>query len=289
MGFDTRNSNTSKPVNYVSIYSEKDEKLETKAKFFKCTKKVNGAYETEILKNQSGYPIPFFGYLRGIEFKLDNKIKKTDGKEIPAPKVAFSFIDDKEEIYVLDLPFLAQTGRVSSNVMTFINSLASIKEFGYLKVYITSTEKEGVKNYTLNVRNNTEWNPNQRNFQSFLTPKDSSVVDTTKVSWKYKYDEIPTLTKKIEIEGEIQEVNNTKKHQQFFIDIVNNEIIPTVKNASYVFETSSPVRTTTVAASGPVVQSTEPSFDEDDTELSWNVADAPKSNSEVSFDDDLPF
>ena len=209
-------------------------------KFFRATKKVGDKYESTILKNSYNYPLPFFGYITDVEFKLDNTFKQSDGKIIPSPKILIKFSDDQNDIYVLDLPFTNDKGRVSGNVVTLFNSLASIDKYGLLKVYITSTDAKdkvtgaltGAKNYTINVRNDVNWNPDNADYKRFLATEDKT-KDFTKVSWKYKFDEIPTLEVTKVVDGEKLQINNTKKHQQWFIDLITNEILPVIKAAIY--------------------------------------------------------
>lgn len=241
MGFETQNTNNSKPITYLSIVTEKEKDTEkTIGKFFRATKKVGDKYESTILKNSYNYPLPFFGYITDVEFKLDNTFKQSDGKIIPSPKILIKFSDDQNDIYVLDLPFTNDKGRVSGNVVTLFNSLASIDKYGLLKVYITSTDAKdkvtgaltGAKNYTINVRNDVNWNPDNADYKRFLATEDKT-KDFTKVSWKYKFDEIPTLEVTKVVDGEKLQINNTKKHQQWFIDLITNEILPVIKAAIY--------------------------------------------------------
>jgi hypothetical protein len=287
MGFDTRNSATSQVINYLKIVAEKDEKNVTKGKFFENVKKVNGKYVPEVLKSSAGYPLPFFGYLKNIEFKLENTIKKADGTVVPAPKVSFSFIDDEREIYVLDLPFLAQTGRVSSNLSSLINSLASIEEFGYLKLYITSIKKEAQINYNLNVRNDANWEPNAGDYTRFLGPKPGThAVDYTKVSWRYKFEEIPPITFEEEAKsGRKVIVDNKEEHQKFFINVVNEEILPKVKSANYKFKdavkTEVDSKTTTTSVTTKTKLETAIGSMDDDTDLEEDFSN--------EIGDDLPF
>ncbi len=244
MGFDSKDYNNNGPrknTTYLKISSEKEGDVVI-SKHFTATKKVNGSYEVEHLKNGKGYPLPFFGYLRDIKIDLENKYNNS-----VLPLIKFFFDDHSEtDNYVLQLNFFNDKGRVNPNVFTLLNSLASITDYGYLKVYITavdSKDKNGVvrKSFTVNVRNHTGYEHGKTNISEFLSPKDASLPDTTKVKWKYEYSHFPP----IEIEetlksGKKAMVNNVEEHKQFFIDFVNNEILPVVRKQTSVPTAAAP-------------------------------------------------
>ncbi len=231
MGFESSGNAASTPTKWVKIESEKNEKGKITAKYFAVNQKVNGAYEKTLQKGPTGFPAPFYGYLTDIKKNLDNKMK-VDGKEVPAPKLLFNFVDDENERYVLELPFTNDKGRVNSNVFSILNSLASIKKFGYLKVYLTNATKEdGSINFTLNIRNDENWKAGSKAFERFKAPKEG--VDATKVSWKYEYNKIPPVTVQADFKGKMKDVDNSEEHQQFFLDLIDNEISPLIKDLKY--------------------------------------------------------
>lgn len=289
MGFDSENqSGSGRPAKYLKIYSEKDASKAVTGKFFSITEKVDGQYVTSIMKNPSGYPLPFFGYLKDIKVDLDNVItKKATGEEIKAPNIKFTFNDDQGDKFILDLPFSNDKGNVSSNVSTILNSLAGITKFGYIKLYINSSvDKKGVKQFNVNLKNHTNWANSGKDLNDFLTPKDGG-LDLTRVSWKYKFDELPKIEVEKVVDGETVKINNVKKHQEFFLTMINDMILPTLKESGNYDTYTTPRATTTIS-------STYSSVDEDDDS---EVATATKpstiktsSSSAISSDtDDLPF
>lgn len=289
MGFDTENMSSRKSVQYVSIGSKQNESKVTINRYFQIVEKnqSTGVYEKRPMLNEKGYPLPFFGYLTEIKLDLENTFKQ-QGKEFKLPKIYFSFVDDENKNYVLDSPFASDNGRVNPNIMTMLNSLASIEKFGYLKLYITKTERtdaSGSFNFTLNVRNAVDWNPElpkNQNYLRFLTPQDKTKVDETKVKWKYEYKSIPPIEIEVDIQGKLKKVDNTEEHQQFFIDIVN-EINEKLKNTTYktteAKQVETPVQSTpkvaTAVAQTPVVSNNQ-------------VDDEDYSDNE-DIGDDLPF
>jgi hypothetical protein len=297
MGFETQNTNTSsKPVTYLNIVTEKEgEKVI--GKFFQASKKVDGKYEKELLKNSYNYPLPFFGYLTGITPKLDNTFKQA-GVDRPAPKIAFSFVDDKGDNYVLDIPFCNDKGRVSGFATTLLNSLASIKQFGLLKIYITSTDQKDkvtkqpipdLKNYTINVRNDVNWNPATADFKRFLAPeKDAEgknlTPDTTKVSWKYDYKDITSYDFTENVRGKDMIILNVEEHQKWFVNLIENEILPILKGAVYP-EAKTVATTSTTGTKSNVPKSTiEQDIPEDD-----DLDTATVNLEDTTGADDLPF
>lgn len=226
MGFDNRTT-PSKPTIFMKIKNESDASKTITGKFFSISKKEDGKWIDELQKS-NGYPTPFYGMLKDIKLDLDKKIKRKDGIEVPLPTVKFYFQDETNQ-YVLDLPFTNDKGRVNNDVFNMLNSMASIEKFGMIKLFIHEVEKEGGrKDFSLIVRNDKDWNENS-DTSVFSAPKDKTLADKTKVSWKYKYDDVPKHMIKIINDGTEFEAKNDKKHQQFFIDIVNNEILPKLK------------------------------------------------------------
>lgn len=286
MGFDSENQGGSgRPTKYLKIASEKDDSNVVTGKFFSITEKVDGNYVDTIMKNDYGYPLPFFGYLNDIKLELDNIIKKRNGEEIKAPKIKFNFIDDQGDRYILDLIFSSDKGNVNSNVSTLLNSLAGINKFGYIKLYISnSIDGKGVKQFNINLKNHPNWATSGKNLQDFLSPKDGS-EDITRVSWKYKYDELPKIEVEKIVDGEKVKINNVKKHQQFFIDLINNDILPKVKEASNYNTYSAP--TSSTPSSKPKSTYTTEEDDLDSQEELPTSSSGPVSLSDDT--DDLPF
>lgn len=281
MGFESQNSNST-PTQYISIGVTQDEKKVITSRFFQLTKKNDntGKYDKiPMVNGENKYPLPFYGYLKDIKVNLENKMM-VQGQEKTLPKISFSFIDDENKRYVLDSSFFGDNGRINTNVSTLLNSLASIEKFGYLKLYITKTERKDAKglfNFTLNVRNAVDWNPNldkQTNFLRFQAPKDQTLPDETKVKWKFEYKDIPPLEIEEEVKGRKVTIKNDEEHQKFFIDLVdfiNNNL----NNTDYKVKTtqSAPVEQKLVTATKTEISKTpvtvsQPNSDEESFEPS---------------------
>lgn len=293
MGFDTQNFDRSS-VEYLSIGTTQDDKKVITNRFFQVTRKneATGKYDKIPQLVSDKYPAPFFGYLKEIKVNLENKMK-IQGKDTVIPKISFQFIDDENKRFVLDSSLFTEVGRINSNMLTLLNSLASIEQFGYLKLYFTKTQRkdaEGVFNFTLNVRNAINWNPEldkQVNYKRFLTPKDPSITDETRVKWLYEYSQIPPLEVEEEVKGRKVKIVNIEEHQKFFLDIING-INEKIKDAQYNVTTPQPKATPTTTAPAtttrtPVAQQTAvvSVVDESDVDESFTQDD--------DNTDDLPF
>lgn len=224
MGFSSQSSGSYKPVHYFSIKNEMVEGSKTQVigKFFAKTVKDSetGKYSSIYMKNENGHPTPFIGKLSKVEPDYDFKItEKSSGRIIPSPKVKFTF-EDEDANYVLDMKFCNDKGQVDSNLSTMLNSLASCKQIGTLKLSIVESEDKNdpkVKRHNLYVRNAVNYNGDD---SVFFAPKDGS-LDTTKTTWMYDYAQIPKTTVTKIVDGDEVEINNVKAHQQFFKDLVN--------------------------------------------------------------------
>jgi hypothetical protein len=237
------------------------------------------------MKNpKTGYPTPFFAYLTKIVYKGDNVIKKSTGT-IPAPKVIFEFVDDANERYALDVPFLNQNGRVSNYLFGFLNSLANIQKFGYLKVYIYKQvdEKNNIVRYNLGLRNVLDWVAGSKNYASFENKE-------SMVNWKITdLNQIPKFEFEEERKGRTVKVNNTAEHQQFFIDLME-EINTVLENQTYDIKTN--VSASMNSSSKPATSVHTDELEEEE-EAEFQFADKEPSNqknedSETEIDD-LPF
>lgn len=302
MGFETQN--TAKPVKWLKVISEKQGDT-ILGKFFQLTEKKDGKYVPILMKNATNYPLPFHGYLLDIKVDTEATYKDSTGKIIPAPNVKFSFTDDDNENYILQLPFTNNEGRVNSMVSTMLNSLANIKTYGLIKLSIIKNEsqKNGKTeiNFNLTLRHDKDWVSGSKDFFRFAAPKDGG-EDKTKASWKYdfKTNVPPTMIKKM-VDGEEVEIKNHKKHQQFYLDVIEKDILPNLGNVNYKIPTQS--QQTTTAPSNVVYEEEGGSNDEilSDDEWSKKVGvpkeepktSKPKTNAEkiasLGDDSDMPF
>lgn len=287
MGFE---SSERKTRTYMSLGSTKSNDNKVTAKFFVVNKKNNdGQYEKLPMVDSNNYPKPFYGYLTKITPILDNFITRTDGTKIPSPKVNFEFTDDCGEIYILDLPFTSPDKRVSSYIFGFVNSLAWLAandKLGYAKLYITSNiDKSETKRFNLSLRCAKNWVAGSKNFGVYME-------ESTKVDWKYNAKEIPSFEVQKNVDGELVNIDNRKKQQDFFlkeIELINQAI----SNTKYdIGENKSASMNTSI--------NTNQIFDEDDdngADFEMTPVAAPvkttttKSPVAISDedDDDLPF
>jgi hypothetical protein len=256
------------------------------AKFFVVNKKNNdGQYEKLPMVDSNNYPKPFYGFLTKITPAIDNYITRTDGTRVPNPKINFEFTDDCGEIYVLDLPFTSQDKRVSTYIFGFINSLAWLaanNRLGYINLYISqSLDKTETKRFNLGLRCSSNWVAGSKNFGIFRE-------DSTKVDWKYSAKEIPSFEVQKTVDGELVNIDNRKKQQEFFlkeIDLINDAIRSTTYDIG---ENKSASMNTSI--------NTNQIFDEDDdngADFEMTTTSSVKATSPVDLsnddDDDLPF
>jgi hypothetical protein len=288
MGFE---SSERKTRTYMSLGSTKSNDNKVTAKFFVVNKKNNdGQYEKLPMVDSNNYPKPFYGFLTKITPAIDNYITRTDGTRVPNPKINFEFTDDCGEIYILDLPFTSQDKRVSTYIFGFVNSLAWLaanKRLGYINLYISqSLDKTETKRFNLGLRCSSNWVAGSKNFGIFRE-------DSTKVDWKYNAKEIPSFEVQKTVDGEMVNIDNRKKQQDFFlkeIDLINDAIRSTTYDIG---ENKSASMNTSI--------NTNQIFDEDDDngadfEMASSVEEpkasiTTKSPVVASFDDDddLPF
>jgi hypothetical protein len=226
MGFE---SSERKMRTYMSLGSTKSNDNKVTAKFFVVNKKNNdGQYEKLPMVDSNNYPKPFYGYLTKITPILDNNITRSDGTKISSPKVNFEFTDDCGEVYILDLPFTAQDKRVSSYIFGFVNSLAWLAandKLGYTKLYITSNvDKTETKRFNLSLRCAKNWIAGSKNFGVYME-------ESTKVDWKYNAKDIPSFEVQKKVDGELVNIDNRKKQQDFFLKEIEliNEAIKTTR------------------------------------------------------------
>ena len=287
MGFETT---ARKNRTYMSLGSTKSNDNKVTAKFFVVNKKNNdGQYEKLPMVDANNYPKPFYGYLTKITPILDNIITRTDGTKIPNPKVNFEFTDDCGEVFILDLPFTSQDKRVSTYIFGFVNSLAWLAandKLGYAKLYITSNvDKTETKRFNLAIRCAKNWVSGSKNFGVYME-------DSTRVDWKYNAKDIPSFEVTKKVDGEMVNIDNRKKQQEFFlkeIELINQAI----SNTTYdIGENKSASMNTSI--------NTNQIFDEDDDngadfEMTTNTAPSKPTTttSPVTLsnddDDDLPF
>ncbi len=306
------NASAQKPATFLKVVSQKEGDVVVNKFFQSSVKNSSGSYDSTDQVTPNGNPIPFYAYLTGIKPKLDDKLANGN----PAPKIGFSFKNDRGEVFYLDLPWSTDKGRVNSLTSGAINQLANVEKFGYFKIYVTSyvsknKDNEDVKRFGVTVRNNVDYIAGSDDFQSFLAPKvvegADKPLDKTKVMWKFEIDKIPNIEVKKVVDGEELIINNVKKHQQFFLDIIadiNTKI--EAQKANYVFvENNSPVastgRPTTTTATVIVEEdgsTSEPEVPTSTKEATVNskttqtgkkgAATATKTSS-AQDDDDLPF
>jgi hypothetical protein len=271
----------------MSLGSTKSNDNKITAKFFVVNKKNNdGQYEKHPMVDSNNYPKPFYGYLTKITPILDNIITRTDGTKIPSPKVNFEFTDDSGEVYILDLPFTSQDKRVSTYIFGFVNSLAWLAandKLGYTKLYITNNvDKTETKRFNLALRCAKNWVAGSKNFGVYME-------DSTRVDWKYAAKDIPSYEVTKKVDGEMVNIDNRKKQQDFFlkeIELINQAI----SNTTYdIGENKSASMNTSI--------NTNQIFDEDDdngADFEMTTSSTPaKTTSPVALsnddDDDLPF
>jgi hypothetical protein len=232
MGFPTNNVGTSKPTHYLKIKTLRKDNNPDGPIIGKCF--TNTTTGQDMITGK-GYPLPFYGYLTDIKPNLDNIIKGKNGEaDKPVPMINFWFKDDADENYCLSLNWTSEGGKINLITNNLLNSIAGIEKFGYLKLTIfSSTNTKDDKTYTnfnISVKNDPNWVAGSENYDVFKKSDDGN--DPTKASWKFEFKEIPLTEVTKVIDGEEVVINNTKKHQKFFLDIVD-AALPIIKATKY--------------------------------------------------------
>ena len=188
-------------------------------------------------------PSPFFGYLERITVKLDNVITKKDGTKVPSPKVVLELVDDVREHFHFDFPLFDDKNKVRTDVFGLLNSLASVTEFGYLKLFIFPqiSTKDGKKRFNLGVRNFNSsvapggWNPLNPQWEKYVPANGADkALDVTRCSWKFSMDQIEPITKVIDYNGKQMTVDNTEEHKNFVLKVIEGiNIILEVQRLNY--------------------------------------------------------
>jgi hypothetical protein len=233
MGFPTNNTGSSKPTHYLKIKTLRKDPTDSKSPIIgKCfTKSTTG----EDMVSQKGYPLPFYGYLTNIQPNLDNVIKGKNGEaDKPVPMINFWFKDDADENYCLSVNWTSDGGKINLITNNLLNSFAGIEKFGYLqlRIFESKNTRDGKEytNFNISVKNDPNWVAGSENYGVFKKNEDGT--DPTKASWKYQFTDIPLTEVKKVVDGDEVIINNTKKHQKFFLDIVE-EVVPIIKATKY--------------------------------------------------------
>lgn len=214
MGFEQRVM--SKPTTYIKIGTEKENDGKTiKNKFFAVTRKEDNKWVVDPKVDQNGFPTPLFAYLMNIQ-KRDRKMT-VNGAEITSPEVTLDLMDDSGAKFQLAIPFTNQEGRVSNYLFGLLNSLASIKQFGYMKFYIVrQNDKVNDKliRFNLLARNAVNWVAGSKDYGVFST-------DSTKLNWEFETKDIPKYMEEV-LNGKGKSVKqfNLEEHQEFFENII---------------------------------------------------------------------